>query len=69
VPLSAEGVAATFPVLGLAGGRLTVAWTEKLTAAHRHDEAAKASMSDPSAVQGLAAVGQASVLVRRARIR
>jgi hypothetical protein len=64
--LSPEGTAASFPVVGLAKGRLTVAWTEKRPEAHQHEEASKTNMRDPKAVQGLPAVGQASVVVRRA---
>lgn len=66
--LSAPGIAATFPVVGLADGRLTVAWTQKATEEHRHDEASRLSMRDPTAVMGLPAVGEASVIVRRASI-
>ncbi len=64
--LSAPGVAATFPVIGLAQGRLTVAWTEKAGEEHRHEEMSRLAMRDPTAVMGLPAVGQASVVVRRA---
>ncbi len=66
--LSAPGVAATFPVVGLAKGRVTVAWTEKASEEHRHEEAMRLSMRDPTAVMGLPAVGQASVIVRRANL-
>lgn len=66
--LSAPGRAATFPVVGLANGRLTVAWTEKLAEEHHHEEASKPDMKDPASVMGLPAVGQAAVVVRRAKL-
>lgn len=66
VTLSAAGEAALFPVIGLAQGRLTVAWTQKAADVHHHDEAAMPDMSDAGAVKGLNAVGQAAVIVRRA---
>lgn len=66
--LSAPGRAATFPVVGLAKGRLTVAWTEKLAEEHHHEEASRPDMKDPKSVMGLPAVGQAAVVVRRAEL-
>ncbi len=67
--LSAPGESATFPVVGLSQGRLTVAWTQKAAAAHHHEEATKPDMRDPASVMGLPAVGQAAVVVRRAVLR
>lgn len=68
VALSPEGDAASFPVLGLAPGRATVAWTQKAAEAHQHDEASQPDMKDPAAVMGLPSVGRASVVVRRAAL-
>jgi len=67
VALSAVGEAASFPVAGLAAGRATVAWTQKSAEAHDHEEASRPNMRDPKAVMGLPTVGQAAVVVRRAR--
>ena len=65
--LSGVDRAATFPVLGIAGDSLSVAWSEvsaaSSNAATAADNAAKAK--DPKAAKGLEAVGDAQVLVRR----
>lgn len=66
--LSAAGVAAAFPVVGIAGGRITVAWTEKAADEHLHDESSKPDMRDPTAVMGLKQVGRAQVVARQALI-
>ncbi len=63
--LSAEGRVASFPVVGISPRGVTVAWTEKGVEAHRHEEASKPDMRDPSAVMGLPSVGEAAVVVRR----
>jgi len=65
--LSAAGRAAAFPVVGIAHGRVTVAWTEKAEHDHLHDETSRPDMRDPSATMGLSTVGRASVVVRRQR--
>lgn len=67
--LSADGDAALFPVIGLADGRLTVAWTQKAAEAHDHAESTRPDMSQANAVMGLPEVGQAAVIVRRADLR
>jgi hypothetical protein len=65
--LSGADRAATFPVLGVAGDSLSVAWSEvsaeSSRAATAADAAAKAK--DPKAPQGLESVGGAQVFVRR----
>jgi hypothetical protein len=65
--LSSADRAATFPVLGVAGDSLSVAWSEVSAASSRAataaDEAAKAK--DPKAAKGLETVGDAQVFVRR----
>jgi hypothetical protein len=63
--------AATFPVLGVAGSAVTVAWSEESEAA---DLAARRADSlhhatDPQASMGLTAVGEAQVVARRGVIR
>lgn len=66
--LSDAGQAASFPVVGLSPGRATVAWTQKASEQHAHDEASRPDMRDPTAVMGLPTVGQAAVVVRHARL-
>jgi hypothetical protein len=64
VTLSGTGRSATFPVIGVAGDSLSVAWSEE------SEEVAKAAAAeqaarDPKAPKGLHAVGEAQVLMRR----
>jgi hypothetical protein len=69
-PVSAEGRAATFPVLGVAGSQVTVAWSE-VSEEHHHEEATADSAkraADPMAPQGLHAVGQSRVHARRGEL-
>lgn len=65
--LSGAQRAATFPVLGIAGDSLSIAWSEvsaeSSKAAADADAAAKAK--DPKAAKGLETVGEAQVFVRR----
>jgi hypothetical protein len=61
--LSAAGRAASFPVLGISGDSVAIAWSE--TAANGGAAAASAPNADPKASKGLDAVGDAQVLVRR----
>lgn len=69
IALSDSAQAASFPVVGLAPGQATVAWTQKAAEHHAHEEASKPDMRDPAAVMGLPEVGQAAVFVRRARLQ
>jgi len=65
--LSAAGRAATFPVLGIVGDSLSVAWSEVSAASSKATTAAadSAKAQDPKAAKGLEAVGDAQVFVRR----
>lgn len=60
--VSAQGRAATFPVLSVAGDSVAIAWSEESPASAAAEEAAK---MDKKAPRGLRAVGEAQVLVRR----
>ena len=61
--VSAPGRVATFPVLGISGNSVAIAWSEESpAAAQQSDEAAP---KDKTAPRGLRAVGEAQVLVRR----
>ena len=62
--VSAQGRAATFPVLSVAGDSVAIAWSEESAASSSSAAAAKAKM-DKNAPHGLKAVGGAQVLVRR----
>jgi hypothetical protein len=69
VVASPRNLVATFPVLAFANGGLTVAWTEEDPSAHAHAQASHPDMSDPNAVKGLTAVGEARVVARRGTVR
>jgi hypothetical protein len=60
--------AATFPVLGVAGDSLIVAWSQVSEASHRHAVASRPNMSDPKTVMKLPRVGQSEIYQRRARV-
>lgn len=66
--VSAEGRAASFPVLAVNGTKLTVAWTEQSADYARAAAAARPNMKDPHASMGLAKVGESQVLVRSGEI-
>ena len=66
--VSAEGRAASFPVLAVNGTKLTVAWTEQSADYARTAAAARPNMKDPHASMGLAKVGESQVLVRSGEI-
>ncbi len=66
-PVSPEGRAATFPVLGLSGRAITVAWSEESAGAAAHDSDS-ARHADPTKPVGLHAVGEAQVMVRSGRL-
>jgi hypothetical protein len=62
--VSEDDRVATFPVLGVVGTRLTVAWSDQEPAAHDRAAHAMPNMRDPKARMGLPAVGATQVLVR-----
>lgn len=70
-PISVAGRAATFPVIGVAGDSLAIAWSEvsgaTATAAQAAADSEKAK--NPKAAKGLETVGDAQVLVRRGVIQ
>ncbi len=66
-PLSTEGRAAEFPVLGLNGSAITVAWSEQSAETAKREADAMATMSK-DAPMGLHPVGEARVMIRRARL-
>lgn len=59
--VSPPDLAATYPVVAFAKGKLTLAWTQDDPDAHEHMHAAQPDMSDPSAVKGLTPVGTAQI--------
>jgi len=67
--ISAEGRAASFPVLAMNGNELTVAWTEQSADYVRTVAAARPDMKDPHASMGLEKVGESEVLVRSGELR
>jgi hypothetical protein len=69
IPVSAEGRAATFPVLAAHGRRLTVAWSERSAEAAANAAHAEPNMKDPKARKRMHAVGEDRVLVREGRMR
>jgi hypothetical protein len=66
--LSDATVAGTYPVLGIAGDSVVVAWTQVSDAAHRDMMAHRPDMSDTSARMPLPRVGQQEVVVRKASL-
>ena len=66
VQVSATGRAATFPVLGVTGDSLVVAWSEMTLEDHHEKHAARPDMKDAGAVMPLPRVGQSEVWVRTA---
>lgn len=66
--LSDPAVPATFPVLGIAGDSVVVAWTQVADAAYQAMLAERTRMSDPSAKMMLPRVGQQEVVVRKAAL-
>ena len=66
--VSAEGRAATFPVLALRNEELTIAWSELSEAQHDHAKETAPNMKDPKAVKGLSRVGESAVRVRNGRL-
>lgn len=68
IVVSDQAMAASFPVLALREGEVTVAWSQLEATAHQHAEHQRPNMKDPRAVMGLSAVGGAMVMTRRGRI-
>jgi len=66
--VSADGRAAMFPVLALAGKDLTIAWSEQSQSEHDHEKTMEPNMKDPKAVKGLSRVGESAVRVRSGRL-
>ncbi len=66
---SDSGRAAAFPVLALDGRRVSVAWSEQSREAADHVAAHAPDMKDPTAVKGLAKVGEQQVLLRTGELR
>lgn len=69
VALSPEDRAAGFPVLGLTGDSVVVAWSEQSVEDAEHAAMSRPNMRDPNAVMPLHAVGSAQVMVRRGALR
>jgi hypothetical protein len=67
--VSAEGRAASFPVLALRDADLTIAWSEQSEAEHDHTKEMAPNMKDPKAVKGLSRVGESVVRVRNGRLQ
>ncbi len=65
--LSDTSKAATFPVVGVTGRGITVAWSEQPLASLAAEEKAKPNMRDPKAVMGLKSIGDMQVVIRRER--
>jgi hypothetical protein len=66
--VSAEGRAATFPVVALHDHELTIAWSEQSQAEHEHERRMEPNMKDPKAAKGLPRVGESTVRLRTGRL-
>jgi hypothetical protein len=66
--LSEPGIAATYPVIGLAGDSVVVAWTQVADSAYRAMVAERPDMKDPNAKMALPRVGQQEVVMRKAAL-
>lgn len=66
--LSDPDVAAAYPVVGVYGDSVSVAWSQTTAAEHRVRLAARASMDDPKAAQPLPRVGQSEILLRSGKL-
>lgn len=70
VELASEpAAAATFPVIALRNGQLTVAWSEQSREASEHEDHTRPNMKDPKAVMPLAVVGERKVVARKGVLR
>ncbi len=65
LPLSGAAVAASFPVIGVSGDSVAVAWSQQSAQAARAAAASAAAMKNPKMAHGLDPVGDAEVIVRR----
>ena len=65
---SVAGVAATFPVLALRHGKITVAWAQRSRESMAHAEHARPDMKDPKATMPLPSVGAQEIRVRSGAI-
>lgn len=61
--LSEEGLAATFPVVGVFGDSVSVLWAQQGAASLEHAEHSRPDMKDPSASMGLPEVGASRVML------
>jgi hypothetical protein len=68
IPASDPVIAASFPVVALREGTVTVAWSQRTAESHAHAEHSRPDMSKPSSVMPLPEVGAQQVLVRHGRI-
>jgi hypothetical protein len=68
--VSAEGRAATFPVLGLSGSTVSVAWAEESAEGHAAEARADSiqNADNPMAPHGLHAVGESRIHARRGEL-
>lgn len=62
--VSEAGFAATFPVLTMYGGLLSIAWSQRGEQSYRETGASHPDMSDPDAVMELPRVGQSEIFLR-----
>jgi hypothetical protein len=67
IQVSGKG-AASFPVLGVRGDSVQIAWTQQEEAAHHAEAAARPDMKDPKAVMKLPRVGQSEIFARRVKV-
>lgn len=67
--LSEAGVAATFPVIAVAGDRVSVLWAQQGADDLAHAEHARPDMRDPTARMGLPQVGANRVIAREGTLR
>ncbi len=61
---SAEGRAAGFPVLALAGHRLAIAWTDESASSTQQAEDTRPDMRSPTTAMGLPSVGDRRIILR-----
>jgi hypothetical protein len=69
VPVGDPELATACPVVSIAAGRVTIAWSQRSAADEAHAAHTAPDMSDPEAVMPLKAVGTQHVLVRTGRVR
>jgi hypothetical protein len=69
LPVSEPGRSATFPVLALDAGRVSVLWAEQSPAAAAAAAEHEPDMKDPHAMKGLGRVGESAVMMRVGAVR